>query len=85
MIATKTKSAHSSNAVRRNTREHVEYEIFYLDDKSNLKRVEVKSRGLRGAVGRAKIDVSRIVDASAKSNGTYKAVKLDVLDRLMGV
>jgi hypothetical protein len=85
MITTKNQNAHSSKTVSRITRPYVEFEIFYRDDKDNLKRVEAKAKTLRGAIGKARIDVSRIVDASIRTNGSYKAVKLDALDRVMGV
>jgi hypothetical protein len=85
MITKNNRNAHSSKTVSRITRPYGEFEIFYRDDKGDLKRVEAKAKTLRGAIGKAKIDVSRIVDASIQSNGTWKAVKLDDLDRVMGV
>lgn len=86
MIATKPKNAHSNRAVSRVTRTYVEYEIFYRDDKDNLKRFKVKAKTLRGAIGQARIDKREIVDASARSHGAeWQSVKLDDLDRLMGV
>jgi hypothetical protein len=85
MITKNNRNAHSSKTVSRITRPYGEFEIFYRDDKDDLKRVEARAKTLRGAIGKAKIDVSRIVDASIQSNGTYQAVQLDDLDRVMGV
>jgi hypothetical protein len=93
MITKNNRNAHSSKTVSRITRPYGEFEIFYRDDKDDLKRVEAKAKTLRGAISKAKIDVSRIVDASIRcstndqgsTNGTYQAVKLDDLDRVMGV
>jgi hypothetical protein len=85
MIARNSKNAHSTATVRKLTRPHAKFEIFYLDKECNVIRVEVTARTIRGAVSKAKVARSQIVDAGVKSHGAWCPMQLDALDSLMGV
>jgi hypothetical protein len=92
MIPKNPSNRHSISAVGNNsarTRKpsptYAEFEIFYLDQNSRTSRLEVRAKTVKGAIGKAKLDRMCIVDASIRSNGEWYAVKLDDLDRVMGV